>query len=241
MPKTTAGCCNTDELIVRPGAGIDVSGSGTAADPYIVTTTVLDFSESLSVRDSDTVDLQLTGSGNPGDPFILKAQAAIKMANIADIQDPAGPNNGDVPLYVTDHWEFGPPPANPGAVNVTGGILGTGAVSTPLKVAVAATWGTGELAGLGTDTTSGQPTYIDSTGVLRVKPVSITSVSWDVISGKPLSFPPVSHSHLSTDIQDPQNLSVGKINGKRITTATSSSTKPASPAVGDVFIFPKGS
>lgn len=243
MPKITEGCCTPDTMIVRPGTGIDVSGSGSADDPYIITTTILDFSESLSVRDTSTVDMQLLGSGNPDDPFILSANAAIKMQDIADIVDPAGPNAGDVPVFLTDHWEFAPPPANPaGSVNVGTGLTGSGAAATPLQVAVAAMWGSGELAGLGADSTIGLPVYADSTGVLRAKP-GTASVSWTSVTGKPSTFAPSAHTHVAGDISATEQLklNVGKINGKKITTAMSSSTKPSSPAVGDVFIFPKGS
>jgi hypothetical protein len=59
------------------------------------------------------------------------------------------------------------------------------------------------------------------------------SVSWANISSLPASFPPSAHTHTATQITDPQNLNVGKINGSKISVTQ---TQPTSPAVGDVWI-----
>jgi hypothetical protein len=231
--------------LVQAGDGIQVSGSGTQSNPYIITSDLPDFSQSLSVRDTATINLTLSGSGREADPFVLSGTSSLKMTDLSDVADPeGGPIVGDVPVWVgagvLGHWEFrAPPPAPAGAVNATGGIIGIGSGDDPLKVAVSGVWGVGDLSGLGADTTIGLETYIDVSGKLRVQPPPAGTVDWGSVTGKPTSFAPSAHTHTASQITDQSNLNAGKVNGVRIY-STANSTPPTvpTPVTGDLHFFP---
>lgn len=231
--------------LVQSGDGIRVTGSGTQSNPYVITSDLPDFSQSLSVRDTETVNLSLFGSGRVGDPFVLSAVSSIKMTDLVDVVDPeGGPIAGEVPVWVgtgvDGHWEFKtPPPAPAGAVNANGGLVGLGSADNPIHLSAVNAWGEGELSGLGTDSTVGLPVYVDSAGHVRAKLPTAPAVSWANISDKPTAFTPASHTHTAAQITDPSSLNVGKVNGVRIY-STANSTPPTSPApaVGDLWFFP---
>lgn len=60
---STCGCK------VVAGHGVVIRGSGSTISPYVVDAYPL----SLEVQDSTSIDLHKTGSGTPGDPYILSA------------------------------------------------------------------------------------------------------------------------------------------------------------------------
>jgi len=166
---------------VSAGDGILISGSGTASDPFVITSEVTSFAAAFVTQDTTTVDLTLTGSGTDSDPFLLRADADIAMTQLSDWDDPAGPAVGDVPVWNGLAWEAAAPPTvPPGAVTANTGITGDGTVITPLKIAVSDTVST---------TTSGLATYIDTAGKLRAVPPVGGSVSWASITDKPSTFP----------------------------------------------------
>jgi hypothetical protein len=181
-----AGCgdqgCN---CAVIGGAGITVTGSGTARDPYeIELETSLE--GTFVVEDTNTVNLSLVGQGIPGEPYRLSAVATMRLTQLADVLDPqGGPNVGDVPVWVggaEPHWEFQPPPANPaGAVNVSTGIAGDGSAGAPIRVRLIGTSAGGS--------TTGLEVYADSAGNLRAVAPVAQEVAWNSITGKPASFP----------------------------------------------------
>lgn len=218
------GCCSGDtcSCLIRSGNGITVSGSGSAIDPYIVTADLPDFSRSLTVRDTESVNMTILGSGVPSDPFILQATSILKLQELADVDDPqGGPAIGDVPVWVGSgddgHFEFRTPPTAPaGAVNATNGIIGIGSVADPLEVSVSGTWGVAPLNTYGTDSTVGLAIYIDSSGQLRARPPGSTTVAWASVTGKPTTFAPSAHTHTASQITDQQNIDAGKIGGKTI-------------------------
>lgn len=228
------------------GQGITIEGTGTPTNPYIVTASILDLTGVLRVRDTETVDLTLIGSGTTSDPFEIRANSSLKLTQLQDVADPSGgPAVGESLVWVgvglEGHWEYGTlPPAPAGAVNAADGIDGIGSVGDPLVLAAAAVWGAGELADLGGDSTIGLPVYVDSSGKVRAKPVA-TSVAWSAVSGKPTTFPPNAHSHVAANITDQVNLDVGKINGRRITVTATSTTPPPVASPLDIWLFPEGS
>lgn len=237
------GCCGNEvcSCIIRGGAGITVEGSGTQSNPYIIVADLPDFGDVLKVTDSDTVNLTLTGAGTQASPFQLKADATIKLTALADVVPGSPPSIGDVPIWNGTAFSLDPPPAAPaGAVNVSNGITGVGSVPSPIKLATSGVWGSGPLAGLGSDSTIGLATYIDSLGQVRVQPATIASIPWTSVTGKP-DVSVVGHTHPASAITDPQNLNVGKIDGQRITTTFSSADAPAVTSAGDLWFFPEGS
>lgn len=206
-------CCGQGSCscLIQGGDGIVVSGSGAPNDPYIVKADFPDFSDLLTVQDTDSVNMNIQGSGIENDPFVLSASATLKLTALADVSDPqGGPAIGEVPTWVgagaAGHWEFQtPPPAPAGAVNVSNGISGVGSAPDPIKVATSGVWGTGPLAGLGSDSTIGAPIYIDSAGKVRSAPLS-SSVSWANVTGKPTEFVPAAHTHQPADILNQDQL-----------------------------------
>jgi hypothetical protein len=240
------GCCDqtTCSCLIVGGDGIAVSGSGTLTNPYVITADLPDFAQSLTVRDTTSVNLTLTGSGQVEDPFVLQANATLRLTALADVDDPeGGPDVGDVPVWVgvgaDGHWEFDIPPVAPaGAVNATGGIAGIGSVGSPLLVKVSGVWGVAPLNTLGSDPDIGLEIYLDSSGELRARP-GVGTVNWADIAGKPTTFTPSAHTHVASAITDPQNLDVGKIAGHRIYSTPGSSIAPTSPApaAGDLWFY----
>lgn len=66
------GCGDSCNCVVTGGTGTSVTGNGSAANPYVVSTDV-----NLDVVDTDTVDLTLSGSGTVPDPFTVEADVKI--------------------------------------------------------------------------------------------------------------------------------------------------------------------
>jgi hypothetical protein len=133
------------------GTGINVSGIGTAGDPFVITNTQpplgvgdtpsLDLTISnavitgevrldplLDVADTDTVDLTLNGLGTQAVPFSLSA--AIKNMILT------GSTVGHVLTYGLDGiWRGGPATQAPaGTVVVGAGLRGDGSGAAPLRV-----------------------------------------------------------------------------------------------------------
>lgn len=245
MACSCGSTAHTD--LVREGSGISVTGSGTPENPYIITSDAPEFAQRFRVRDTPTVNMTMTGSGTEDDPYEVRAESTLKLSQLADVQDPqGGPSIGESPVWTgagaAGHWEFKTlPPAPAGAVNVSTGLTGLGSVDNPLKVAVSGTWGTGALASLGSDSTIGQLIYVDSAGKVRTAPIS--TINWSQVAGKPETFPPSQHSHVASDISAAEQLklNVGKINGRKITAHSSSSTLPTTGTSAlDLAFFPKG-
>ena len=186
---------STCNCLIVAGEGVNVTGSGTPTNPYVVASEVTDFASVFQVNDTVSVNLSMIGRGTVGDPLILSAVASQRLIDLSDVGDEFGPINGDVPVWVgggTGHWEFQPPPTTPpGAVNTGPGLDGDGSIGDVLQVAVSGTWGVGPLSGLGSDSTVGLEVYIDSAGELRARPTAtFGAVTWSDITGKPTTFPP---------------------------------------------------
>lgn len=137
-------------VVLRAGAGIVISGTGTPSSPFDIET---DLAEALSVevRDTATVNLTLTGIGTPEDPYVISADTAgaITLANLGDVIS-GPPDPGAIPTWVAaaggtpGHWAFIVPPVAsttldatkltglvpnaslPGRLGATANVLATG-------------------------------------------------------------------------------------------------------------------
>ncbi|MDB5716255.1 MAG: phiHau3 26 [Sphingomonadales bacterium] len=198
--------CGSDSLLIVGGDGITVAGSGSGTNPYKVSSTAPTFGEILQVEDTETVNLYVSGGAAVGDPIVLKAESRLKVTDLSDVQDPeGGPQPGESIVWTgvgsAGRWVFSTlPPAPAGSVNVGNGISGAGTAGDPIRARTSGIWGSGPLAGLGTDTLVGLATYIDAAGNLRVQPPSATVVTWGGITGRPSVFPPSAHDHSVDDI-----------------------------------------
>jgi hypothetical protein len=181
---------STCQCLILAGAGIDITGSGNTNNPYVITATTT-IAGSLVVQDTPTIDLTAVGAGTNTDPFILTANATISLGELTDV-DATIPAVGDTLSWNGTAWVMTAPPVAPaGAVNTTGGLLGSGALNNPVRVATSGTWGTAPLDNYGQDSTVGQVIYVDSNGQLRAAPLDpqLITVPWDNISGRPSAFP----------------------------------------------------
>ena len=99
---------------VNGGVGVTVTGTGTAADPYVINNVAADLNASFAVSDTLTLDLTKSGSGTNLDPVVISGQVKLTMSQLTDVNDPSGiPVAGEVPTYVGvqgsgGHWEFKP-------------------------------------------------------------------------------------------------------------------------------------
>lgn len=171
---------------VEGGAGIDVSGSGSLDNPYRIE--LSDLGSTLAVQSTPTVALSLYGSGNTQNPYTISAVATVRVQDLTDVEDPEGaPAIGDTLVWVNPgtgepaRFEFRPPPANPGAVEVGDGVQGDGTLANPIELRLIGTSAGGP--------TTGQEVYVDSAGNLRATAPAVAAVSWDSITGKPANFP----------------------------------------------------
>lgn len=70
------GCSSQCSCSVIAGTGVTVTGTGSAADPYVVNAG----GASLQVADTTTVDHTLAGSGTAADPYILSSTVKVSAA-----------------------------------------------------------------------------------------------------------------------------------------------------------------
>lgn len=184
-----ACCGSSSNTIIQGTEGIFVSGSGTPSDPYIISGEV---GVEIKGATTETIAVQVAGLGSQADPFVVYSTLIASLGNLADVVLPDTPTNGHVLMWSDDSWIAGVPPPSPaGAVNVGAGILGTGALGDPLKIAVSDTTST---------STSGTAIYVDSAGQIRAVPVPAGSVAWTDITGKPTAFTPSPHTHAMADL-----------------------------------------
>lgn len=183
-------------------SGITVVGNGSPTRPYLIgnanaggLTTVLD------VTDTPTLNLEKLGTGVVGDKMSIYGTVTVKMTDLKDVADPqGGPQSGEVPVWITDHWEFRAPPTTPpGAVTASHGIGGDGSGATPLIAKTPLEWGGGPAGGTGSqspdlrlwgaDSLMGDPVYVDSAGQLRSMPQVIKDADSRNVTDPPGTYP----------------------------------------------------
>lgn len=147
----------TCSCVIIAGDGISLVGNGSPTRPYEIgvesATALID---QLGVSDHPTLDLTIDPPVGGG-KVIIHGVATQSMRTLTDVLDPNPPINGDVPTWVTNHWEFLQPPAG-----------GGGGVSVY-------DWGTAPLDDFGASTNMGQglAVYLDSNAKLRAQPLVI--------------------------------------------------------------------
>jgi hypothetical protein len=183
MPN--CGCAgNVCSCLIVSGTGIQISGTGTSANPYIVNSTSSSITGMLRVSDTPSLDMSMSGVGSDADPYNISGVVALRLTQLVDVNDPAGPVTGDVPVWVAAagpvaaHWEFQQPPTTPpGAVTVGSGLVGDGSGGNAISIRTSGTWGAGPLAGYGATSTIGAPVYVDSAGQVRSQPHGFEQVA----------------------------------------------------------------
>lgn len=129
-----ARCCGgaTATKIVE-GAGINVSGTGTSQNPFVI-----DADFSFAVSDNTVFDLTLSGSGSSASPYTLSVAfaASAKLDDLPDVNAPA-PTNAQVLGWdsATSKWTArAPTTAASGSVQHNTSLSGDGSAGTPLAV-----------------------------------------------------------------------------------------------------------
>lgn len=131
------GCAGTNcSCLIQGGSGVTVEGAGTETNPYVISSTGGGGGGGgfLTVTDTQTVDLNLTGSGSEETPYRLTANATVAMENLVDYSG-ADPTNGQVLAWNGNAWQ--PVPATtapPGAIAVGTGLLGDGSSGDPVRL-----------------------------------------------------------------------------------------------------------
>lgn len=167
------GCAGSSSCscVVQGGNGVTVAGSGTAADPYVIDSTLSSITGTLEVTDTATVDLSLAGSGTLTDPYDLSAVARVSVGALSDVA-PGAPASGDTLLWDGTSWVYGPPSTGGGGTTVTttSPISGDGSIGNPIALDTSGTWGTAPLDVYGANTLLGAPIYVDANGQVRSQP-----------------------------------------------------------------------
>ena len=131
---TTArcGCTSTTcSCAVTGGVGVSVLGKGSVGNPYRIN---ID-SGKLTVDQTPTIHLNLSGSGISTDWYHLSAVLTGKLDDLADVAAPT-PAAGQVLAWdnTAKNWHPVPPAtAAPGAIAIGVGLGGDGSAATPLS------------------------------------------------------------------------------------------------------------
>lgn len=83
MPKNCNCAGASCGCAVTGGPGVRVSGTGSAADPYVVgiNASELDIAATIATATSGSVELSRAGSGSVGDPVTLVADVVVRSPN----------------------------------------------------------------------------------------------------------------------------------------------------------------
>lgn len=78
--KCTGSTCGCS---VTAGSGVGVAGTGTAANPFVISidTSTFHLGDAVRAADTGTIELSATGTGATGDPVILAGDLVIKSPN----------------------------------------------------------------------------------------------------------------------------------------------------------------
>ena len=119
--------------MVKGSGGVNVTGAGSAANPYIVTSEL-----NIDAVDTATVDMTITGTGSVADPYLLSAVASLTLDDLTDVST-AGGTTGQVLARQSDGTYALVPPATvaSGSTAVGNGLSGDGSSGAPLAVKLA--------------------------------------------------------------------------------------------------------
>jgi hypothetical protein len=177
------GCAGgTCQCLVQEGAGISVSGSGSAGNPYVVAVESGggDIGGLLTVQDSATMDLALTGSGTTVTPYVLSAQAVMSLDELDDVSAGEPVPNGYVLAKSGTQWQPVPPStASPGAVATDTPVLGDGSSGSHVRLLV-------DPAGLLATTGAGLKLADTQRAAAGVTPVSLSNQATKAVA---VTFP----------------------------------------------------
>lgn len=193
MPR--CGCAgSTCSCLITAGPGVQITGSGQASNPYVITASAASIAGTLTVQDTDSVDLSLAGEGTIAEPYVLTADVELALDDLTDVTA-AAPTTGYVLAFDGTSWVPVPPQtAEPGAIVVGPGLTGDGSSGSALTVDVSGTWGAAPLDVYGADSLNGLETYIDSAGQVRARGVNLDSDLY--AESDPFTSYPQGHSNM---------------------------------------------
>lgn len=128
------GCQGTAcNCVIRGAGGVNVSGSGTVSNPYVIGSNL-----NLNVFDSATIDLSVVGDGSAEEPYGLSANLTAGLGDLNDVSVSGGSTGWVLALQSDGTYALAPPStAAVGAINVGQGISGDGSSGAPLNVKLA--------------------------------------------------------------------------------------------------------
>jgi len=174
----SCNCTDSCSCVILAGPNVAVTGTGTQANPYVVSAESL--RTLIEVGDSPSLDLTLTGDGTDVDPYVISGVVTIALQGLSDVES-GTPDTGDVPTWDGTQWTYSPPSVPPGQVTAGDGLAGDGSIPNPLRVRTSGEWGTAPLDTGNQD--DGLLVYLDSTGALRAQ--QPPPVQWSAIQGIP--------------------------------------------------------
>lgn len=135
-----ARCCgSTGSCVCKVvgGGQVNVSGTGSSQDPFVVEGVTV-----LTTQGTEQIDLVLTGDGTADSPWVLMAQYAptATLDGLPDVDETLAPTNGQVLAYdeASGQWKpAAPTTAAAGAVTTGNSVEGDGSAGAPLDVTVA--------------------------------------------------------------------------------------------------------
>lgn len=128
------GCSGAScSCVVTGQGGIAVTGAGSAANPYVITSDI-----NLGIQDSQTVNLSLSGDGSDANPWLIQADATVHLDDLVDV-DATVMTAGYVLARQGDgSFTLVPPSSAPvGAITVGNGLQGDGSAGNALRVLLA--------------------------------------------------------------------------------------------------------
>jgi len=131
MPRCCGGA--TCSCVIDNGSHIQIGGTGSPADPFVITADV-----GLEAKDNTVFDVVLTGMGTVALPWQIEVTfaATAKLNDFPDVNAPA-PTNAQVLGWdtATSQWTArAPTTAAAGAVQHDTALTGDGSAGTPLGV-----------------------------------------------------------------------------------------------------------